>query len=82
MATIAGLKLLLQYFTGVYYGYVLFINIDNIKGWLLTGVAVCAAIVKIYFIIQNGRRNLKERDFRLKDMAREDKRKERLEQQP
>jgi hypothetical protein len=61
------------------YGYTLFINIDNLKGWVLTGMAVCMGALKLYFMYKKGRQALREKEYQLWELEREKRRKDRQE---
>lgn len=62
------------------YGYTLFVNIDNVKGWVLTAMAVCMGLLKLYFMYKKGRQSLREKEYQLWEMEREKRRKDRAEQ--
>lgn len=70
-----------KFLLGSYYGYVLFINIDNVKGWILIALAAVMGVVKIYFSIKKGQQALREKEYHLWEMEREKRRKDRAETQ-
>lgn len=71
MAEAQALLSFLKYILSAYYGYVLFINIDNAKGWLLTALAVAMGALKVYFMYKKGRQALREKEYQLWELERE-----------
>lgn len=55
------------------YGYTLFINFDNIKGWILTALAVVFAIVRIYFYVVQKKQAIREKEYHLRELDRKDR---------
>lgn len=62
-----------------FYGYTLFINIDNIKGWVLTAVAAAYGVARVYFYIRKSKQALRREEYQLWEMEREKRKKDRQE---
>ncbi len=62
-----------------FYGYTLFINLDNAKGWVLTGLAIVFICARIYFYIKKSNQALRKAEFELKEMERQERIKARQE---
>lgn len=52
------------------YGYTLFINIDNAKGWILSGLAILYGIFRLYFYVRKQSNSIirEQQDKILKDL--------------
>jgi hypothetical protein len=79
MAEAQALLSFLKILLGSYYGYILLDNFYNIKGWMLTALALTAGIVHIYFKIKKGKQALREKEYQLWEMEREKRKRDRAE---
>lgn len=76
MAEASLAKLLFQIIGGGYYGYVLFINIENVKGWILICLAVVYAVINIDYKRKINKQKIRETEYRLWELEREKRRKD------
>lgn len=75
-----GLILFLKVFFYPLYGFVLFINIDNVKGWLLMGLAILSWAAHFDYNRKRRKQILREKEYDLLEREREKRKRDREEQ--
>lgn len=79
MAQVKAVITILNILTGSYYGYIMFVNLDNIKGAVLLFFLIVYGGVNIYFRWKKGNQAIREKEYQLWEMEREKKKKDRQE---